>query len=113
MLERAKNCRINKTNAENRFWYYVRNRRLKGYKFIREHMIGAYIVDFVCRAKKLIVEIDGGSHTEIIEIEHDQKRTEYLEKEGYKVIRFWNMEVFTNIEGVLETVLDALGDEPL
>jgi very-short-patch-repair endonuclease len=79
---------------------------LNGYKFVREHVIGVYIVDFICRAKKLIVEVDGGQHAEAIE--YDQKRTQYLESEGYRVLRIWNNEVFANIEGVLEPVQSLL-----
>ena len=67
-----------------------------------------YIADFVCRSKKAIVEIDGAQHAEKQAIEHDKKRTEFLGKNGYKVIRFWNEEVFGNIDGVLEAILAFL-----
>ena len=69
-------------------------------------MIGCYIADFVCRAKKLIVELDGSQHAE--KVEYDKKRTHFLEQEGYRVLRVWNNEVFENIEGVLECILEKL-----
>ena len=110
MKDRARSFRKNMTDAENRMWHFLRNRRLKGYKFVREHIIGIYIADFVCRKKKVIIEIDGGQHVEAAC--YDQKRTEFLEKEGYKVLRFWNHEVFKNIEEVLEAILDLIENVP-
>lgn len=94
------------TEAENRMWYFLRNRRLNGYKFVREYVIGNYIADFVCRDKKLIIEIDGGQHMDAVE--YDQQRTEYLMANGYRVLRFWNNEVFHNVHVVLETILGSL-----
>ncbi len=76
-------------------WYFLRNRRLNGYKFVREYVIGHYIADFVCRDKKLIVEIDGSQHMEAAE--YDQRRTNFLSANGYKVIRFWNNEILKNV----------------
>ena len=106
MKERARSFRKNMTDAENRVWYFLRNRRLNGYKFVREFVIGSYIADFVCREKKLIIELDGGQHMEAAE--YDKRRTEFLEKNGYRVLRVWNNEVFNNINGVLETILNLL-----
>ena len=106
MKERARALRNDMTDAENRIWYFLRNRRLSGYKFVREYVIGNYIADFVCRDKKLIVEIDGGQHMEAVA--YDQRRTNYLTANGYKVVRFWNNEVFENIQGVMETILRTL-----
>jgi very-short-patch-repair endonuclease len=65
------------TDAENRMWYFLRNRRLHGYKFVRECVIGSYIADFVCREKKVVIEIDGGQH--MAAIEYDKQRTVFLE----------------------------------
>ncbi len=110
MKERAKILRKDMTDAENRMWFFLRNRRLNGYKFVRECVIGNYIADFVCRDNKLVVEIDGSQHIEAAE--YDQKRTNYLTANGYKVIRFWNNEVFNNIQGVLETILRSLENVP-
>ncbi|CAM3055984.1 endonuclease domain-containing protein [Legionella worsleiensis] len=94
------------TDAENRIWYYLRNRRLSGYKFIRQHVIGIYIVDFVCREKKLNVEIDGSQHMDAVD--YDLRRSQYLECRGYRVVRIWNHDVFKNIQGVMDSVLHEL-----
>ncbi len=110
MKERAQTLRQNMTDAENRIWYYLRNRRLGGYKFVREHVIGHYIADFVCREKKLIIEIDGGQHMDAIE--YDLLRTKDLESRGYRVLRIWNHEVFKNIQGVMDSVLNLLEAVP-
>lgn len=110
MKERARSFRKNMTDVENRMWYFLRNRRLNGYKFVRECVIGSYIADFVCREKKLIIEVDGGQHMEAAE--YDKCRTEFLEKNGYRILRVWNNEVCNNIRGVLETILNLLESEP-
>ena len=110
MRNRTRSFRKNLTDAENRMWYFLRNRRLKGYKFVRELVIDPYIADFACRAQKIIIEIDGGQHAEAIE--YDEKRTAFLEKNGYSVLRFWNNDIFINIDGVLTTILAQLETVP-
>jgi len=70
--------------------------------------IGSYIVDFVCQEKRIIIEVDGGQHS----VERDNKRDNWLEEHGYKVLRFWNNEVLTNTEGVLEVIRDYLNHPP-
>jgi very-short-patch-repair endonuclease len=111
MQELAPSLRKNQTDAENRMWYYLRNRRLGGYKFVREYVIGNYIADFVCREKKLIIEVDGGQH--MTAEAYDQQRTKDLEAVGYRVVRVWNNEVFKNIQGVMEHILILLKSVPL
>ena len=106
----ARSLRKNQTDAENRMWYYLRNRRLSGYKFVREYVIGKYIADFVCREKKLIIEVDGGQH--MTAEAYDQQRTKDLEAVGYLVVRVWNNEVFKNIQGVMEHILTLLESVP-
>ena len=108
--ERARNLRKNMTDAENCMWYYLRNRRLGGYKFVREQVIGKYIVDFVCREKKLIIEVDGGQH--MTAAAYDQQRTKDLEAIGYQIVRVWNNEVYKNIRGVMEHILNLLESVP-
>jgi very-short-patch-repair endonuclease len=103
LLSRARSSRKNMTDSENRLWYYLRDRRLNGYKFVRELVIGVYIADFVCRRKKLIIEVDGGQHAEAGE--YDRVRTEFFESEGYRVLRFWSSDVMGNVDGVLEEIL--------
>ena len=99
----ARSLRKNQTDAEKILWKNIRNRNFAGYKFKRQFPIGKYIVDFVCFAHKLAIEIDGGQHMD--NLEKDLVRTKYIESHGFKVIRFWNNEVMENIESVLETIL--------
>ena len=86
-------------------WSELRARRLGGHKFRRQWTLGHYVVDFCCLERSLIVEADGGQHTP----EADRARTEYLQAEGFRVLRFWNNDILTNMEGVLTVVLEALG----
>ncbi len=103
---RARILKENITDAENRMWYFVRNRRLNGHKFVRQYIIEPYIVDFICREKRMIIELDGSHHLDTVM--YDQERTEYLEGKGYKVLRFWNNEVLHDIDNVLEMILQFL-----
>ena len=101
-IEKSRELRKNMTSQERKLWSIIKNRQFFGYRFRRQFPIGQYIVDFICREKKIIIEIDGGQHNEIKNIQYDNKRTEYLISEGYKVIRFWNNDVDKNIGGVYE-----------
>jgi very-short-patch-repair endonuclease len=105
-INRAKVLRKKATEAETQLWYFLRNRRLKGYKFKRQEIINPYIVDFICPYKKLIIELDGGQHA--LSEDYDQRRTAFLEKQGYKVVRFWNHEVFNSVDEVLDVILVEL-----
>ena len=91
------------TDAENCLWYHLLNRRLKGLKFRRQVVPGRYIVDFLCCDKKIIIEVDGGQHDE--QRNYDEKRTRFLQELGFKIIRFWNNEVLTETDAVLEHIL--------
>ena len=102
---RARNLRQSETDAEYRLWIEVRNRRLNGYKFARQIPLGSYFVDFICREQNLIAELDGSQHAES---EHDIKRTEWLNAQGYSVLRFWNDEILRERQAVLETILSVL-----
>ncbi len=95
--------RQNQTDAESILWQYLRRKEI-GIKFVRQHGIANYIVDFCCRSKKLIIEIDGKIHNDKDVRENDQIRTEYLESFGYKVVRFTNYEVLNGFEKVLEKI---------
>ena len=106
---RARSLRRKSTDAEMRIWFAVRDRRLAGFKFVRQEAIGPYVVDFVCRDHKIVVEVDGGQHAENM---RDQVRDAYLKSEGYRVLRFWNSDVLNNLNGVLETILSSLKDLP-
>jgi len=95
------------TDAERKLWLTLRDRRLDGFKFRRQSTVGLYVVDFLCVEARLIVEVDGGQHSETV----DAVRTRYLEERGYSVLRFWNNEVLENLEGVLQTINTALKKE--
>jgi very-short-patch-repair endonuclease len=86
----------------------VRARGLNGYKFVRQEPIGPYFADFVCRDEKLVVEVDGATHGTDDEIDHDVRRTRFLIENGYRVVRVQNIDVFENLDSVLETILCAL-----
>lgn len=97
--KRARNLRKNQTEAENKLWYFLRNRRFFHLKFKRQHPIGNYIADFYCHEQAIIIEVDGGHHAEEMQRTHDDERTAFLKEQGYRVIRFWNNDVFNDIEG--------------
>ncbi len=105
----AKRLRAAMTDAERKLWYRIRNRQLLGFKFVRQHPIGPYIADFACREADLIVELDGSQHAES---QRDEHRTLELKTYGYDVVRFWNTDVLTNLDGVLETLADHLNKAP-
>ena len=109
LRNRARTLRTNQTDAEQRLWKLLRAKRLEGWKFRRQFPIGRYIVDFACPAARLIVEADGGQHSESA---HDVVRDQWLAGEGWNVIRFWNTDILTNEEGVLSAVLASLPPLP-
>ncbi|PTQ67715.1 endonuclease domain-containing protein [Pseudomonas sp. GV071] len=102
LRERAKGLRGEATEAERGMWYRLRDRRFMGLKFRRQVPLGRYIVDFLCSEMKLIVELDGGQHME--QAAYDQCRTQWLEGQGYRVLRFWNDQVLLEMEAVLESM---------
>jgi very-short-patch-repair endonuclease len=91
----SRNFRKRQTDAESLLWRHLRGKQVEGFRFRRQHPIGRYIVDFVCLEERLILEIDGGQHD--IEKDKDQERTNWLVTEGYRVLRFWNNDVLTNL----------------
>lgn len=101
-VDRARRLRVDQTDAEQKLWYHLRNRQMQGWKFRRQHEIDRYI----CPDATLIVELDGSQHGE--QLTYDEARTRKLEAMGYRVLRFWDNDVLTNIEGVLEVILTAL-----
>jgi very-short-patch-repair endonuclease len=103
---RAKQLRNEASPAERRLWPHLSSSQLGGYKFSRQIQIGPFYGDFVCRTMKLVIELDGMSHD--VQANYDIARTSYLESIGYTVMRFSNSDVFSNIEGVLVTILEAL-----
>lgn len=107
---RARSMRNIPTLVERKFWWEVRDRRLGGFKFKRQYLIGGYIVDFVCLEARLAVELDGGQHAD--QLAYDQHRDTYLKSRGFRVLRFWNAEFMTNKDGVLEALLCQLESPP-
>ena len=108
---RARVLRDGQSSAEAKLWEHVRERRLGGFKFVRQIAIDQFFADFVCRERKLMVEIDGGTHSTESEVRSDAGRDAELRKLGYRVFRVRNDEVYDNIAGVLETLLAELENE--
>jgi very-short-patch-repair endonuclease len=106
--ERARELRRNANETEKRLWWFLRGGQLNGFKFRRQHAIGQYIGDFVCLRAHLVVEVDGETHGNDERERRDAVRTESIERAGYRVIRFWNDDVFNGTEGVIETIWNAL-----
>ncbi len=104
----ARLLRKNATTAERKLWKYLRSRGVQGFKFVRQEPIGPYIVDFVCRERRLIIEVDGSQHATD---KADAIRDRWLVDHRYRVLRVWNNEVMDNIEGVWETILSAASAE--
>jgi very-short-patch-repair endonuclease len=94
------------TEAERVLWAILRRKQLEGHRFRKQVPIGKYIVDFACLEKGLIVEVDGGQHA--INQDDDKTRDAWLEREGYRVLRFWNNDVLSNRNGVLQRISEAL-----
>ena len=104
----AGRLRQNATDAERRLWRALKRIETRGTHFRRQMAIGNFIVDFACPAARLVIEIDGSQHGEVPGLAHDQARTEWLESQGYRVLRFWNNDITQNTEGVLEAIYSAL-----
>jgi len=105
---RARRLRSNSTNAELRLWNRLRSRVIDGDKFVRQEPIGPYVVDFVCRECRLVIEVDGGQHADN---ERDRVRDRWLNEHNYRVLRFWNNDVIGNTSGVLEVIAASLQTE--
>jgi very-short-patch-repair endonuclease len=100
----SKSLRKRATDTEQLLWRHLRAKRFGGLNFRRQQPIGTYIVDFVCFEQKIIVELDGGQHGLPEEMNHDNKRDEWFEAQGYRVLRFLDNEVLKNTRGVLEVI---------
>lgn len=110
MTSKARKLRKQSTDAEKRLWHHLRNRQILNAKIRRQHPFPPYIADFVCLETKLIIEIDGSHHMD--NQEQDEKRTHFLKAQGFHVIRFWNNEVLSQTEAVLEAIYNELGKHP-
>jgi very-short-patch-repair endonuclease len=107
--ERARGLRANLTEAETRLWSLLRARKLDGHKFRRQFVIGLHIADFACISKRLVIELDGNGHCNDHADVDDAPRTARLETYGYRVLRFWNYDVLTDTDRVVEAIRSALG----
>src|SRR4051812_18440477 len=99
---RARELRHAQTPAEHRLWQHLRDQQLAGYKFRRQHPVGRFIADFYCPVARLVVEVDGESH--LAQAEYDAARTEWLQQYGFHLLRFTNVEVYEQLEGVLTAI---------
>jgi very-short-patch-repair endonuclease len=105
--ERARELRKSMSDAERILWHRLRGKQIEGARFRRQHPIGTYIADFVCLERRLIVEVDGGQHTEDAHVARDARRDQWLQAEGYRVVRVATTEVRANLTGVLEMIWAA------
>lgn len=106
--DQARRLRSSQTPAEARLWSGLRGRRLQNYKFSRQYPIGPFTVDFLCRDSRLIVEVDGATHSEVREIAYDQRRSAYLKAQGYRIVRIMNDDVYRQFDDVMDMILLAL-----
>ncbi|MEX0316477.1 MAG: endonuclease domain-containing protein [Ruegeria sp.] len=102
---RARQLRQDQTEAEKRLWFALRARQFRGLKFRRQVPIGPYIVDFLCAERTLVVEADGGQHADALT---DQRRDQWLEGQGFRVLRFSNSDILTNLPGVLARLSEEI-----
>jgi very-short-patch-repair endonuclease len=104
----ARALRRDQTEVENMLWFKLRELQYDGIKFRRQHPLGNYVVDFVCIQHKLIIEVDGGQHNESKASAYDEERSAWLEKQGYRVLRFWDNDVLRSMDSVISQVLAML-----
>jgi adenine-specific DNA-methyltransferase len=106
MLKHVRSLRKDMTDAERRLWSHLRRRQLSGFKFRRQHQVGLYICDFACVEASVAVELDGSQHAS--QCAYDARRDAFLRSAGYRVLRFWNADVLTQTDRVLDTIYEAL-----
>jgi very-short-patch-repair endonuclease len=109
-FNRARHLRKKSTDAERKLWYFLRRKQFSNVKFRRQFPIDRYIVDFISFEAKLIIEADGGDHNLPENIQYDERRTNLLERFGYKVLRFWNNEILEDIEIVVEIIQQSIDE---
>ena len=107
----ARHLRRSMTDAERLLWHALRGHRFQGLLFRRQVPVAGYIVDFACHQSRLIVEVDGATHSTDVERRRDLLRTAALEAEGYRVVRFWNDDIYRNLSAVLDRVIAATNGE--
>ena len=107
LVTRRRSLRQNQTAAETKLWYKIKNKTL-GYKLRRQYSIENYIVDFYCHELKLIIELDGSTHTDEKWLGYDKQRQKHLENLGFKVIRYTDEQVINNLDGVLIDLINKI-----
>ncbi len=107
---RARQLRRFSPAAERILWSRLKNRGLRGVKFVRLEPIGPYFADFACRSARIVVEIDGATHSTDEDIAHDERRTAFLEANGYRVVRFSNEQIYENVGAVVEEIARFLSE---
>jgi very-short-patch-repair endonuclease len=105
LVAHARALRARMTNAERKLWYALRDRRFAGFKFRRQVPLGPFIADFVCFSERLVIEVDGGQHAES---RRDKRRDYWFKTNNFRVLRFWNNEVLSNLEGVMTVLASEL-----
>ena len=110
LLAAARSLRKEMTDAEQTLWYCLRRKQLGGFRFRRQHPFDRYVLDFYCCEVKLAVELDGGQHNHPEVRARDEERSAFLSTHGIRVVRFWNHDVFDNLEGVLAAIYGAVKD---
>lgn len=104
LISFSRQLRTNQTPWEAKLWRHLRGNNIGGLKFKRQVPVGEYIADFCCNKIKLVIEVDGGHHNDLLNHALDLRKEKYLKQEGYRVMRFWNNEIDSNLEGVLEKI---------
>ncbi len=113
LRNRARAFRRNTTEAERELWWHLRRKMpLSETHFRRQVPLGPFVADFACLTHRLIVELDGSQHARDEAVARDAERSAYLAERGFRVLRFWNGQIFTEIDQVLDTILAALADHP-
>jgi very-short-patch-repair endonuclease len=101
---RAQALRSELTDAERILWSKLKGRQVNGWQFRNQHPVGPYIADFACVKARLIIEVDGASHTEDAQLAHDERRSAFLRKQGWHVHRVWNIDIYNNLNAVLDGI---------
>ena len=110
---RARALRKQSTEAEKKLWQKLRRKQFHGLRFRRQYPLGPYFGDFVCLPARLVVEVDGATHAERDQAQHDERRTQWPASQNFRVLRFWNSDIFENIDGVVERIDAVMRENPL
>jgi very-short-patch-repair endonuclease len=110
---RSRALRKQSTVAEKLLWQKLRRKQFHGLRFRRQFPLGPFFGDFVCLPARLVIEVDGGQHAESPHAEHDSRRSEWLRNQNFRMLRFWNIDIFENLDGVLDRIDFVMREDPL